>query len=157
MRPVDVPEVAVGVDAVAHQLLQLLDVREAAVALALPDQLAVEPDLEDAAGAGTERHVAELEAEGREHFLRHPGGAQQPVALGAVGDGEVRLVDHICGSAQDEKTLLGSTSTSGSSSACCLSAMSCAVVVLTRWASSRAICSSQAGWASSTSSAFSMT
>ena len=42
VRPVDVSEVAVGIDAVTNHLLELLDVREAAVALALPDQRVVE-------------------------------------------------------------------------------------------------------------------
>src|SRR3569623_45722 len=51
-------------------------------------------DLEDAAGAGDERHLAHLEREGRQHLLRHPGGAQQPVALRAIGDGKFGLVAH---------------------------------------------------------------
>src|SRR3569623_47132 len=57
VRTVDVAEVAARIDAVAHHLLDLLGVGETAVALALPDQLAIEMDLEDAAGAGDERHL----------------------------------------------------------------------------------------------------
>ena len=45
-------EVAVGVDAVADQLLDLPGVGEAAIALALPGEFAVEMNLENAAGAG---------------------------------------------------------------------------------------------------------
>ena len=85
------PQVALGVEQVAHPLLQCLDVGEAAVALALPYDPAVAADLEHAAGAGDQRHLAQLLGEGGEQLLRHPGGAQQPVALAAVGDREARL------------------------------------------------------------------
>src|SRR5690606_30525539 len=88
LDPIDMAQVAVRIDAVAHQLLQDPAVGEAAVALALPDQLAIEADFENAAGAGDEGDGAQLEGEGGEYFLRHPGGAQHPVALGAIGDGE---------------------------------------------------------------------
>ena len=45
--PVEVPEVAFRRNPVAHALLQRADVREPAVALALPDELPIHPDLED--------------------------------------------------------------------------------------------------------------
>src|SRR5205814_970983 len=46
-------QVASRVEAVAHPLLEGLHVGKAVVALALPDAVIVDPDLEDAAGAGT--------------------------------------------------------------------------------------------------------
>src|SRR4026207_877309 len=71
---------------VAHDLLELLDLREAAVFLARPDQPSVDPDLEHAAGVvGDERDRAELLGEGRKQFLPHPGGPEQPVAKPAIG------------------------------------------------------------------------
>src|SRR4051812_36638051 len=93
-------QIAAGVDAVAHHLLEVPDVREAAVALAVPDQRAVEVDLVDAPGAGDEPHLTHLERKSRQDLLGHPAGAQQPVALRAVGDGKPWLVAHTVGSPQ---------------------------------------------------------
>src|SRR4029079_15270933 len=83
-------EIAAGVYHVAHQLLEFCGVGKAAVALAVPDRLIVARDGEDAAGAGHQRDLAQISAEGRQQLLRHPAGAQQPVALRAVGDGDAR-------------------------------------------------------------------
>src|SRR3990172_3418550 len=80
------PEVTAGGDAVTQALLDLLRLREAALRLARPQRLAVQPHLEDAALAGDERDLAQLLDEGRQQLLRQPGGAQQPAALGAVLD-----------------------------------------------------------------------
>ena len=87
-------EVAVRFDHVAHLLLQFLRTRKAAVALALPDQRAIDADLEIAARAGDQGNFAESVAEGLQQFLSHPAGAQQPVALGAVEDGDTGFVGH---------------------------------------------------------------
>src|SRR5690606_9239123 len=57
---VGVAEVAFRVDHVPHELLEAGGVGETAVALALPDQLALAGDGEDAAGAGHQRHFAEF-------------------------------------------------------------------------------------------------
>src|SRR5690606_1394331 len=89
---------ALGIDPVADHLLEDAAIGKAAVALALPDEFAVERDLEYAAGAGHERHRADLGAKGREQFLRHPGRSQHPVALGAIGDrdrGLLPLLAHL--------------------------------------------------------------
>ena len=45
---VDMAEVAVRVDAVAHRLFQGPDIGKAAIALALPHEVSVESDPEDA-------------------------------------------------------------------------------------------------------------
>src|SRR5690554_3223817 len=82
-------EIALGPGPVAHQPLQHLGLGKAAVALALPDRLAVERDLEHAAGSRHERHRANILAESRQKLLRHPSGAQQPVALRAINDADV--------------------------------------------------------------------
>ena len=42
MLPVDMAEIALGVDHVAHQLLELRGIGKAAVALAVPDQRIVD-------------------------------------------------------------------------------------------------------------------
>src|SRR5690606_24653220 len=65
MRAVDMAQIPARIDAVAHELFELLYIREAIVALALPDQRAVEMDLEDAAGTGNQRDFTDLEREGR--------------------------------------------------------------------------------------------
>src|SRR5215472_2008752 len=80
-----------GIEPVADELLQRLDVGKAALALADPDEHALVLDPEDPAGAGLQRHLAQILGEGREQLLRHPGGAQQPLALPAIGDGDARL------------------------------------------------------------------
>ena len=85
---VGMAEIALGIDDVADELLKLGCIRETTVALAVPDQLIVAGDGEDAAGAGHQHDLAELGAEGGKQFLRHPAGAQHPVALRAVGDAD---------------------------------------------------------------------
>src|SRR5262249_30167381 len=88
------PERLVGRDAVAHPLLQLLDVGEPPLRLARPHRIAVDAYLEDAAGARPQRHLADLLFEGGQQLLRHPGGAQQPSALSAVFDLHAGQVGH---------------------------------------------------------------
>ena len=58
-------EIARRVEAVADDLLQRLDVGKAAVALALPDELALVVDPEHPAGAGPQRHFAKVFGKGR--------------------------------------------------------------------------------------------
>src|SRR5690606_1929116 len=88
-RPVDVAEVALRVEAVAHPLLEHLGVGEPAVGRAVPDQAVAVMDPEHPPGARRQWHRAEIGAEGGQQFLRHPGGAQQPLALGAIGNGDM--------------------------------------------------------------------
>lgn len=45
-------EIPVRIDPIAHQLLELPDIGEAPIPLALPDQFAIETDLENAGRAG---------------------------------------------------------------------------------------------------------
>src|SRR5438034_9072457 len=81
------PERATGGDAVAHEPVELRDVRKAAALLARPDQLALDAHLEDAAGRiGSERHGAEFLCKRGQQFLRHPAGAQAPTAQSAISD-----------------------------------------------------------------------
>ena len=82
-------EVAAGIDHVADKLLESGGVWKAAVTLAVPDEAIATRDGEDPAGCGHERDLAEIGPEGREQFLRHPAGPQQPLALSAVGDPDV--------------------------------------------------------------------
>ncbi len=91
---VDVAEIAAGLDDVADPLLQLLRPGKAAVALALPDEIAVDADLEIAAGAGDQRYFAEAVGKSIQQLLRHPAGAQQPVALGTVEDRDTGFFGH---------------------------------------------------------------
>src|SRR5919107_1325085 len=89
-RAVGVAELPVRSDAVAHQALELRQVREAALLRARPHDLAVDADVEDAAVTGDERDLAELRGERGEQLLRRPAGAHQPAALGAVLDLDAR-------------------------------------------------------------------
>ena len=86
LSAVVVAEVAVRIDLVANPLLEHLGLGKTAVGLALPDLHAVTGDVKHPAGARHQRHFAEVVAEGAEQFLRQPRGAQQPLALGAIGD-----------------------------------------------------------------------
>ncbi len=77
------PEVAIGVDAVADHLLQLLDVGKPPSRLrsqiSWPSRwISKMPPV-----PGISVNLPHFEAEGREHLLRHPGRAEEPVALGA--------------------------------------------------------------------------
>lgn len=87
-------EIAAGLDDVADSLFQLLRPGKAAVALALPDEIAIDADLEIAAGGGDQRHFTEAVGKGMQQLLRHPAGAQQPVALGAVEDRDTGFLGH---------------------------------------------------------------
>ncbi len=62
--PVDMAKIALRVDPVAHQLLELPHVGKAAVPLAFPDQIAVNAYLEDATGAWNKNYCTHFEAEG---------------------------------------------------------------------------------------------
>ena len=79
-------------DHVANPLLEFLRPGKAAVALAFPDELVVDADLEIAAGTRDQRHFAKTVRKRLQQFLGHPAGSQQPVALRAVEDGDARLV-----------------------------------------------------------------
>lgn len=87
-------EIAAGLDDVADPLFQLPRSGKTAVALALPDQIAIDADLEIAAGGGDQRHFAEAVGKSMQQLLRHPAGAQQPVALGAVEDRDAGFFGH---------------------------------------------------------------
>src|SRR5437899_9292752 len=85
--PIDVPEVATRRDAVAHELLERLDLGEAARLGAREDLLARDAHLEHTAlRVRHERNAAELRLERGEQLLRHPRGAQQPAAPCAIHD-----------------------------------------------------------------------
>ena len=83
---VGVAEVFFGSDLVSDELFEFFDVGEAALCRARPEELVVYVDLEDSACARTKGNFADFRDEGREKFLGHPGGAEHPIALGAVGD-----------------------------------------------------------------------
>src|SRR5690606_31325081 len=80
-----VAETALRRDHISHAALQLRGIRKTAVALALPDDLTVANDLEDAARTRPEAHLLQFLGKGKQKLLRHPASAQQPLALGAVG------------------------------------------------------------------------
>ena len=88
---VSVAEVLFGGDYVSDELFEFFDVGEAALCRARLEELVVYVDLEDSSCAGTEADFADFRDEGREELLGHPGGAENPVALGAVGDADCGL------------------------------------------------------------------
>jgi hypothetical protein len=61
---VDVSQIAVRIDTIPNHLLELLDVRKTAIALALPYELIVNADLKNAPGARDKSNCAKLEAKG---------------------------------------------------------------------------------------------
>src|SRR5207237_3531111 len=79
MNSVEMTEIAARIDVVADEPFQGFHIGKTAIALALPDQFAAEKDLENAAGAGDQRHAAQFHAKSREQLLGHPAGPQQPV------------------------------------------------------------------------------
>jgi hypothetical protein len=86
--PVGVAEGAIRGDPIADELLQLLELGEPPAIGARPERDVVERDLEHSLVAGPQRHLGELALEGHEELLRHPGGAEQPPAAGAIGDAD---------------------------------------------------------------------
>src|SRR3989442_8985018 len=91
---VGVTEALAGGDGIADQLLELLDVGEAATIVAGPEHGGADAHLEDAAGAGHERDLGDLRLERRQQLLGHPGRPQQPAALRAVLDLDARTRLH---------------------------------------------------------------
>jgi len=87
-----VPQVALRVDLVAHALLEHLGLRKAAIGLALPDLHTVAGDAKSAAGSRFQRHFAQVVGKGTQQFLGQPCGAQQPLALGAIGDDDLGFI-----------------------------------------------------------------
>ncbi|MNE55671.1 hypothetical protein D3C80_1505220 [compost metagenome] len=85
------PEVAVRIDLITDPLLEDLGFREATVRLALPDLYIVTKNMKDPARAGHQGHFAQVITERAEQFLRQPRCAQQPLALGAIGDDDFRF------------------------------------------------------------------
>src|SRR5215813_611794 len=86
-RGVRMPERAIGGDAVADELFDLLHFRKAAALLARPDDLVIDAHLEDATGPiRGERHGAELIGKRGQQLLRHPARPQAPAAQSAIGD-----------------------------------------------------------------------
>ena len=63
-------EIAIRVDDIADQLLELGRVRETAVSLAVPDQHVIAGNGEDAAGAGHQRYFAEIGADSQNTLNR---------------------------------------------------------------------------------------
>src|SRR2546426_11237612 len=81
---VGVTKALAGGEGVADQLLELLDVGEAAAIVAGPENGGGDAHPEDAAGAGAERDLADLRLERRQQLPGHPGRPQQPAGLRAV-------------------------------------------------------------------------
>ena len=85
------PEVALRVDLITHPLLEHLGLREATVLFALPDLHAIAGDAKRTAGGRLQRHFAQVIRKRAEQLLGQPRRAQQPLALGAIGDDNLRL------------------------------------------------------------------
>jgi hypothetical protein len=74
-------------DPVAHDLLQLLDLRKAALVLARPNNFLIDADLENAAcRVRGEGHGANFLCKGCQQSLSHPAGAEAPAAQPAISD-----------------------------------------------------------------------
>lgn len=74
--PIRVPEAPAGGDPVPDQPLELGEIREPALLLARPEQVTVQPDVEDPACPGDQRDLAELDGEGGQQFLCGPPRTQ---------------------------------------------------------------------------------
>src|SRR6516162_961989 len=96
-RGVRMPERATGRDAVADELLDLLDFRKAATLLPRPDDLVINAHLKDATGPiGGERHRADFLCKRGQQLLRHPARPQAPAAQSAIGDLDHGADGHSC-------------------------------------------------------------
>jgi hypothetical protein len=91
---IQVPQIALGRDAVAHELFELDDVGETARLLARPERRTVQLDFEYAAGTGPQRERFDVAVEGGEQLLGHPRRTQQPATLGAVVNLDLMFLGH---------------------------------------------------------------
>lgn len=78
------PQIAFGVEPVADPPLELPDIGESSIALALPQGIFIVEHLEMTAVTGRQRDLFEILAEGLQQFLGIPAGTEQPLALGAI-------------------------------------------------------------------------
>jgi len=78
------PKLAFWRDLVTDKLLELFNVRESTLRLAIPNQYALAVDLKDPTGPGDKGNFANFFCEGRQQLLRVPGGSQQPLTLAAI-------------------------------------------------------------------------
>lgn len=83
---VGVAQAPLRVDAVAHELLELLGLWESALCGPIPYERAVHMHLKDAARTGLKRDLAQVLAEGAEEFGSVPACPQKPAALHAEVD-----------------------------------------------------------------------
>ena len=90
-------QVPLRVDPVADPLLEDLGLGKTAIGLALPELRTVATDVEHTTGARHQGYFAQVVAKGAEQLLGQPGGAQQPLALGAIRDDDFRFVFGHCG------------------------------------------------------------
>ncbi len=82
-------QIPLRVDLVAHALFKHLGLRKAAIGLALPDLHAVASNAKRAAGGRFQGHTRQIIGKRTQQFLGQPGGTQQPLALGAIGDDDL--------------------------------------------------------------------
>jgi hypothetical protein len=88
------PQVSAGGDAIANELFEFLDLGEAPLACSGPYSVSFDSDLEHAANAWDQCEFADIGREGRQEFLSHPCGSEQPAALGTVLDLDSRRLGH---------------------------------------------------------------
>src|SRR6478672_13208740 len=104
---VAVAKPALGRHLIPDDLLQFLDVGETSMLLTRPEELAVESDFEHATGiVGDEGHRTEFLGKCGEEFLRHPRGPEQPAALPAIRNGDVRGVCFSTGHARSSGSII---------------------------------------------------
>src|SRR2546428_5300531 len=81
--------------AIADELFQLFDLREAPLFRSGPDHDAADAHVEDAAGSRHEANAANLALERGQELLGHPSRAQQPATLATVFDLHTRNAAHV--------------------------------------------------------------
>src|SRR5439155_25690157 len=86
LRLLIVADAAAGCDTVPQEALHFAGIGHRCGVLVGGDYVAVETDFENAARAGPKSDFRQLGLECREQFLSEPGGAQQELTAGAVGD-----------------------------------------------------------------------
>jgi hypothetical protein len=79
-----VSQILSGCDVIASQALQLLDIRKSASLFAGPDQYALQTDVKNASCTRDKSDTAQFLFKRCQQLLRHPGGTEQPAALGAI-------------------------------------------------------------------------
>lgn len=85
---IDMTQITVWLDHISNPLLEGLDIGEATIALAFPEQLAIDSDLEPTTVRWLQGYLLKTLAKSRQQLLGVPAATQQPLTLRTVDNSD---------------------------------------------------------------------